>query len=92
MLVVMVDAVVDSCDQLHDISKHAAPKAIDGKARIETMYLDKLDGCITQEFFDKHSATWRREQDVLLREIQEIQKATPTPLDQAVDTLRLTSL
>ena len=27
------------------------------QARIETMYMDKLDGRITQEFFDKHSAT-----------------------------------
>ncbi len=26
------------------------------EARIETMYMDKLDGRITQEFFDKHSA------------------------------------
>ena len=31
------------------------------KARIETMYLDKLDGRITQEFFDKQAAVWRGE-------------------------------
>lgn len=61
------------------------------QARIETMYLDKLDGRIAQEFFDKQSATWRREQDALLRKIQEIQEATPAPIDQAVDMLRLTS-
>src|ERR1700688_2203384 len=29
------------------------------QARIETMYLDKLDGRITQEFFDKQSDSWR---------------------------------
>jgi hypothetical protein len=28
------------------------------QARIETMYRDKLDGRITQEFFDKQSAAW----------------------------------
>ena len=61
------------------------------EARIETMYMDKLDGRITQEFFDKQSATLRREQDGLQRKIQEIQKATPAPIDQAVDMLRLTS-
>ena len=61
------------------------------RARIETMYLDKIDGRITQEFFDKQSATWRREQDGLLLKIQEIQKATPMPIDQAVDMLRRTS-
>jgi site-specific DNA recombinase len=43
------------------------------RVRIETMYLDKIDGRITQEFFDKQSATWRREQDGLLLKIQEIQ-------------------
>jgi len=58
---------------------------------IETMYLDKLDGRITQEFFDKQSATSRRDQDALLCKIQEIQKATPAPIEEAIDMLRLTS-
>jgi site-specific DNA recombinase len=49
------------------------------QARIETMYMDKLDGRITQEFFDKQSAAWRSEQDGLQRKIQDIQKATPAP-------------
>jgi hypothetical protein len=55
------------------------------------MYLDKLDGRISQEFFDKHSGIWRLEQDGLLRKIQDIQTATPAPIDQAIDMLRLTS-
>jgi hypothetical protein len=59
--------------------------------RIETMYMDKLDGRIIQEFFDRQSAGWRCEQDGLQRKIQDIQKATPAPIDQAVDMLRLTS-
>jgi site-specific DNA recombinase len=61
------------------------------EARIETMYMDKLDGRITQEFFDQLAAKLRREQDGLQRRIQDIQKATPAPVDQAIDTLRLTS-
>jgi DNA invertase Pin-like site-specific DNA recombinase len=61
------------------------------EARIETMYMDKLDGRITQEFFDKNSATWRDEQQALLRKIKGIQTAAPAPIDQAVDMLRLTS-
>jgi site-specific DNA recombinase len=61
------------------------------KARIETMYLDKLDGRISGEFFDQRSADWRREQDGLLGKIQEIRKAAPAPIEQAIDTLRLTS-
>jgi hypothetical protein len=61
------------------------------KVRIETMYIDKLDGHITQEFFDRQAANSRKEQDGVLRKIQEIQKATPVPVDQAIDMLRLTS-
>jgi hypothetical protein len=61
------------------------------EARIETMYMDKLDGRITQEFFDKQAGVWRHEQDGLLHKIQDIQKAAPVPVDQAIDLLRLTS-
>ena len=55
------------------------------------MYKDKLDGHITQEFFDRQAANLGKEQDGLLRKIQEIQEATPAPIDQAIDMLRLTS-
>ena len=51
----------------------------------------KIEGRREQEFFEKQSATWRREQDGLLLKIQEIQNATPAPIDQAVDMLKLTS-
>jgi hypothetical protein len=36
------------------------------------MYVYKLDGQITLEFFDRQSGAWRLEQDALLREIQDI--------------------
>jgi site-specific DNA recombinase len=89
------DAVLSS-DQTEQAARAQAIKKLQArydhiKARIETMYLDKLDGRIGQEFFDQHSAAWRREQDDLLRKIQDIQKATPAPIDHAVDMLRLTS-
>src|SRR5262249_35238074 len=35
------------------------------EARIEVMYMDKLDGRITQEFYDKQAEILRREQDTL---------------------------
>ena len=53
--------------------------------------MDKLDGRITHEFFDRTSAAKRDEQQALLRKILTIQTAAPTPIDQAVDMLRLTS-
>jgi hypothetical protein len=53
--------------------------------------MDKLDGRITQDFFDKQTAMLRREQDGVLRKIQDIHKAAPAPVDEAIDMLRLTS-
>ncbi len=61
------------------------------KCRIETMYLDKLDGRITQDFFDKQTATWRSEQDGIQQQIQDVQRSAPTPVEQAIDMMRLTS-
>ena len=61
------------------------------RIRIETMYLDKLDGRITGQFFDQRCAEWRREQSSLMSKILDIQKAAPAPIEQAIDTLRLTS-
>jgi site-specific DNA recombinase len=83
-------------DQTEQAARAQAIKKLQARheqiqARIETMYLDKLDGRITQEFFDKQSATWRSEQDGLQRKIQETLKATPAPIDRALDILRLTS-
>ena len=87
--------VLDS-DRTEQAARAESIKKLKGRydqieARIETMYLDKLDGRITHEFFDKQAATMRRDQDGLLRKIQAIEKATPAPVDQAVDMLRLTS-
>jgi hypothetical protein len=83
-------------DQTEQVARVQAIKKLQTRneqiqARIETIYLDNLDGRITQEFFDKQSAAWRAEQDGLQRKIQDVQKATPAPIDQAVETLRLTS-
>jgi site-specific DNA recombinase len=61
------------------------------EARIETMYMDKLDGRVTQQFFDRNSAMWRDQQDALLRKVRDIQTAAPAPIDQAIDILQLTS-
>jgi hypothetical protein len=36
------------------------------EARLGTMSMDKLEGRITQEFFDGQATTWRREQAGLL--------------------------
>ena len=78
------DAVLTS-DRTEQAARAQTIKNLTGpydqiQARIETMYLDKLDGRITQEFFDEQAATWRRGHDDLLRKIQDIQTATPAPM------------
>jgi hypothetical protein len=61
------------------------------EARIETMYMDKLDGRITQEFFDKNATALRNEKEELARKARNIQSAATVPIDQAIDMMRLTS-
>jgi hypothetical protein len=89
------EAVLDS-DRTEQAARAESIKKLKARCdqievRIETMYMDKLDGRITQEFFDKQAATLRRDREGLLRKIQDILKATPAPVDQAIDMLRLTS-
>ncbi|HEY4365128.1 MAG TPA: hypothetical protein VGN17_29465, partial [Bryobacteraceae bacterium] len=61
------------------------------RVRLEMMYRDRLDGRIDMEFYDMQAAECRREQESLRAKIQDIQRAAPAPVDQAVDMLRLTS-
>ena len=89
------DAVLNS-DRTEQAARAETIKKLQARhgqieARIETMYMDKLDGRITQDFFDKQAAMLRREQGGVLRKIQDIHKAAPAPVDQAIDMLRLTS-
>jgi len=55
------------------------------------MYMDKLDGRITQDFFDKQAGTLRQEQDGLLRKSQVIQKTTPVLAVRLLQICPLTS-
>lgn len=91
----LADAVLTS-DRTEQAAREQTIKRLQGdynrlNARIETMYMNKLDGRITAEFFDQRSAAWRGEQDALLRKIQDTQRATPAPVDQAINIMQLTS-
>jgi hypothetical protein len=90
------DAVLDS-DRTEQAARAESIKKLKIRydqieVRIETMYLDKLDGRISQDLFDRQAASMRGEQDGLLRKIQGIEKDTPAPVEHAIDMLRLTSL
>ncbi len=89
------DAVLES-DRTEQGAREETIKRLQARhdqieGRIESVYMDKLDGRITQKFFDRNSGNLRCEQDGLLHKIQDIPKARPVPIDQAVDLIRLTS-
>lgn len=53
------------------------------------MYLDKLDGRITSEFFDSKSGEWRSEQDKILRQIEAHKKADQSYMENGIKLLEL---
>ena len=57
--------------------------------RIDTMYVDKLDGRIDTDFFDHKAAEWREEQQKCLALIREHQDANQTYLDEGIRLLEL---
>ena len=57
--------------------------------RINTMYVDKLDGRVDTAFFDRMSAEWREEQNRYLREIERHEAAEQSYMDEGVQILEL---
>ena len=57
--------------------------------RLDAMYVDKLDGTISQAFFDQKSSEWRSEQADILRKIEQHQRANQTYVDEGVRLLEL---
>ncbi|MGB5775147.1 MAG: recombinase family protein [Sedimenticolaceae bacterium] len=57
--------------------------------RIDAMYVDKLDGRIDTDFFDRKAAEWREEQRKCLALISEHQDANQTYLDEGIRLLEL---
>lgn len=59
------------------------------KGRLDQMYVDKLDGRVTQDFYDAKSAEWRAEQAKLLETMHAHQTATAAYFDDGVRLLAL---
>lgn len=57
--------------------------------RIDAVYIDKLDGRINTDFFDRKAAEWREEQRKYLALISEHQDANQTYLDEGIRLLEL---
>ena len=59
------------------------------QARIDAMYIDKLDGKIGGDFFDKMAGQWREAQTRCLRDIERHQEAEQSYMDEGVRVLEL---
>ena len=57
--------------------------------RLEAIYIDKLDGRIGADLYDRMSSDWRAEQDRCLREIERHQTANKSYMDEGVQLLEL---
>ena len=57
--------------------------------RIDAMYVNKLDGKVSQEFFDRKNGDWRAEQAEILRKIEKHQSANFSCLDKGTRLLEL---
>jgi len=57
--------------------------------RIHAMYVDKLDGLVDAAFFERMSNQWREEQNRSLGEIERLQAADRSYMDEGVQLLEL---
>jgi hypothetical protein len=58
--------------------------------RIDAMYVDKLDGKIGGDFYDRMAGQWREEQTRYLREIERHQEAEQSYMEDGLRILELT--
>ena len=58
--------------------------------RLDAMYVDKLDGKISQQYFERQSHLWRGEQSKLSAQIAAHQNANVSYIDSGVKILELT--
>jgi len=57
--------------------------------RIDAMYLDKLDGRVDREFFDRKAGEWRTEQARIQREIETHRAANQSYIEEGIKLLEL---
>ena len=61
------------------------------QSRLDGMYMDKLDGRISAEFYDRHATEWRAEQVRLLSRIEDHQATNKNYMDEGINLLELVS-
>lgn len=89
--------ISEALHESHIDEKDYHEKAIDDlhkeytklQSRIDTMYMDKLDGRIDNAFFDRMSENWHGEQNRILRDIEQHQKANQSYFNEGIKILEL---
>ena len=59
------------------------------RQRLDKAYLDKLDGKVTEEFWNRKSAEWLSEEQHVLSALHSLEQATPERMLDAIRTLEL---
>ena len=59
------------------------------RSRIEQAYLDKLDGKITEAFWEAKSTEWNREEQQILMAVQGLEQQSP---ERILDSMRILEL
>ena len=92
-----LNLVVQALKQSHSDEKQFHDEAVASlqeqykrlRERLDRMYLDKLDGQITTEFFDRKKEEWNREQHDILYKIERHQSANRSYIEEGVRLLEL---
>lgn len=57
--------------------------------QVDAKHVDKLDGIVSQDFFDRKSDEWRAEQSNILRRIEKYQHANKSYINERANLLEL---
>jgi site-specific DNA recombinase len=93
----VISWVINALKDSHKDEKEYHDRIISGlqrqyeklQSRIDTMYIDKLDGEISKDFYERKSTAWRKEQENILRKIEKHQNANQAYLDDGIKLLEL---
>ena len=88
-----LEGTVAESDQTEKGAREQALKRLKAEqvrlqAQIETMYLDRLDGRITAEFFDAKSKQWRERQKEVEMRMRQLETTALRTATEAVEIMR----
>jgi len=91
--------VTDALRQSHQDEKLLHTEAVDRlqrefkrlQDRLDNMYIDKLDGMVPMEFYDRKTNEWRGEQMAVRRELERHEQANHSYVNEGVALLELAS-